>query len=340
MNRKPNGIRKAAILVATLNRPVADRVLDQMAPSQAQRVRQTIVELGPIDPEEQRQVVEEFYRVRPMVPTKHPPGIELDGRLAQRLGSPQARFSSDETPEPDALSQPFCFLHEAGGEKLARLLAAERPQTIALVLSHLPSRQAGNVLVRLPPPLQVDVIHRLVDLEETDPEILHEVERALESRFSEQTLFERRRVAGLTAVTGILEATDRWVGMRILDNLASRDRRLAERLSPEPVQFDDLVHADGATLSTILQAAEPQLAVLALVGAPVEMVERFLWRLPESEADLLRDRLKHLGPTRLSDVEEARRQIAELAQRMAMEGHIELPAKTAFQTSTPEKSLV
>jgi len=329
MKLATSGIRKAALFVAALDGPAADRVLDRMDPDQAQQVRQMTMELlDRIDPEEQRQVVDEFLRVRPIVPKKQPPGIELDGRLARDLLGRSGEFSSEEPGPPrDPASPPFGFLHDAEAERLATLLAGERPQTIALVLSHLPPRQAGSLLVRLSPGLQVDVIRRLVDLEETAPEILQEVERALESRFSEQMVMQRRRVAGLSAVAGILDASERPVGSRILSNLASHDRRLAERLSPPRLAFADLIGLDDVTLSAIFEAAKPELAILALVGAPPELIERVLSRFPAGQADSIRNQLNHLGPIRLRDVEEARRRLAELAQRLAAEGRIDLPRK-------------
>ena len=68
--------------------------------------------------------------------------------------------------------------------------------------------------------MQAEVVRRLVDLEETAPEILREVEEALQSRLSQQVQMQRRRVAGLAAVAGILQAADGRTGMEILDNLA------------------------------------------------------------------------------------------------------------------------
>ena len=159
-------------------------------------------------------------------------------------------------------------LREAEDEKLARLLAGERPQTIALVLSHLSARQAGGVLARLQPNLQTEVVRRLVDLEETDPAILQEVEQALESRLSQQVPMQRRRVAGLQAMGGILQASESDVRLQILDNLAAHDRALAERLGPPPMEFDDLADLDDATLAEVFRAAEPQWIMPALLGAP------------------------------------------------------------------------
>jgi flagellar motor switch protein FliG len=328
MKPHANGIRKAAILVASLSRPAADRLLDQIDPGQARSVRQAVVDLGPVDPDEQRRIIDEFFRLRPMVPATQHSGIELDGNLARRLSLAPPRFAPEDLARPRTSDgQPFRFLHEAEGEKLARLLVNERPQTIALVISHLPPEQAGSVLARLAPAQQVDVIRRLVDLEETDPEILREVEQALESRFSEQKLMQRRRKAGSAAVAGILKASDGRVGMQILGNLAAHDRQLAEQFSPEGLEFEELVHLDEATLGTILNAAEPELVMLALVGAPQELIERILRKVSRSDADVLRRQLDHVSPTRLRDVEEARRRIGELSQRLVLQGRIRLPGK-------------
>ncbi len=316
---KHPGIRKVAIFVAGLDRATADLVLEQFAPDQARLIRQAMVELDEIDPNEQKRVFEEFRR-EGTAGRRPAAGIDLEAPpVAPRRPLPAA---PSETSPPAA--PPFCFLREAEADKLAKILAGESPQVTALVLSHLPPEQAGKVLVRLKPTAQAEVIRRLVDLEETDPEILREVERGIEQRLSELVRVQRRRVAGISAVAGILEAADRPIGMQILDNLSRFDRSLAERLSPQPprLSFEDLLAMDRAARSTVLAAAELELVALALIGAPPEWTDRILGALPEAEAQWARDGVAHLGPVRLSDVEKARRRLADLARRLAMEGKI------------------
>ena len=314
------GLRKAAILVSNLDTAAADAVLDQLTPEQAQEVRRLVVEMETIDGNEQQRVIDEFVRVGPMVPSKCPPGIELDGRLAW-LGAggsapdepPAERPSASANDRPT--SRPFQSLRDAETDKLVRVLADERPQTIAVVLSHLGPQRAAAVLARLSADLQTEVIHRLVDLEEADPEILREVESALQTRLSEQVQMQRRRVAGIQAITGILDAADDGTGMQILDNLAVRDHVLAERLGPKPVEFDDLEDLDDDTLVTIFDAAGRDLMVPALLGATPAMVRRVLAQLPTVQAEAIRKQLLSPGPIRLRDVEEARHQVARLARR-------------------------
>ena len=330
------GIRKAAVLVASLDRTTAEVLLARMDPDQAERVRQAAGQIEAIDDRERDAVRAEFRRLGLLAPERQPPGIELDDGLARRM----ARSASDSAPdresgaasegsqEANPCEPPFCFLREAEADKLAKVLAAERSQVIALVLSHLPPQSAANVLARLAPALQADVIRRLVDLEETDPAILREVERGLQRRLSEQVQMQRRRVAGLAAVPAILQAAEPRVGTKILESLARHDRRLMERLSPGRLEFADLMRADDRTLATTIAAADPEIVLLALVGAPPEWLDRFLAHVPEAEGKAIRYRLDHFGPVRLSDVDEARRRLAELAKRLALEGRIELPRRT------------
>ncbi len=298
--REP-GIRKAAVLVASLDTADAGAILDRLPSEQAARVRQAVVDLGEISPQEQRWVVDEFHRIGTMVPKGQPAGIELD-------------------------DQPFSFLQEAEGEKLAAVLMAERPQTIALVLSHLSPARAARVLGSLPGSLQVEIIHRLINLEETDPEILREVERVLQSRLAEQ-LGMRRRVAGIQAVAGILDASAGEVAAQILDNLAACDRSLAERLRGEPIPFDDLATLSDAALGAVVESAGSELFLTALVGASPELIDRMVGCLPYGEAEAVRHKLDHPGPIRLSDVEDAQDRIAEQARRLVAKGVIEFPRR-------------
>ena len=120
------------------------------------------------------------------------------------------------------------------------------------------SRRAA-VLVRLPPALQVEVIRRLVDLEETDPEILREVERGLQARLSQQVPMQRRRVAGLAAVDGHPQGGRQpRRPCRFSTTWPRYDRTLAERLGPPPLDVRRPGPTSTTTRSTALfEAAEP-----------------------------------------------------------------------------------
>jgi flagellar motor switch protein FliG len=339
---RESGIRKAAILVTSLDAEVADAILRQLPAEQAMQVQEAAAMLGEIDADERQRIIDEFLRIGPMVPDQSPAGIDLDashtatrnlserrndpdadrhsryGRTTERDGreSPLPLAHADYSADEIAEGPPFQFLQEADDDKLSDLLQSERPQTVALVLSHLPNGRAGGVLSHFPPHLQVEILRRLADLEETDPVVLREVERALETRLSKQFAMQRRRIAGLDAIVGILDACDNKTSGRILENLAACDRSLAEKLGLQSITFDDLASLDGDLLVSVFKTVDPVLAQTALIGAVPALVERVLATLSPREAKRIRKQLNHPGPLRLSDVEDARQQIAGVAQRI------------------------
>ncbi len=236
-------------------------------------------------------------------------------------------FISSFTVADDVQKQPFGFLAQARGDKLSTLLAGERPQTIALVVSHIPPDRAADVLGALEGALQVDVLRRLVDLDEADPNVLREVERGLESRILEQSRHELRCSAGLNAVAGIVEAAPPGLKKELQANLARHDRRLAGRLRPRTCEFADLQRMDHDTLATLLSEVDPDLTLLALAAAPLELVDRVLAQFSPQVAKEVRRTIESLGPTRLADIDEAQRRITERARQLSLDGRIQLPRR-------------
>ena len=150
MRKKHRNLRKAAILLASLEAEHAETLLAQMSPAQADVLRQAVARLVDIDGEEQNDVIEEFFRIGPMVPDKHPSGLELDDQLPEHLSAVEhiEDRAADERPAHVAHAAPALgFLHEASAQSLAPFLEREHPQTIAVVVSHLPSERAAEILM-------------------------------------------------------------------------------------------------------------------------------------------------------------------------------------------------
>ncbi len=241
--KRPWGIRKAAILVTSLDQAAASLLLDQLSTECADLVRDAVLDIEELDADERRQVIEEFRRIESLVPDPCPPGIDLVSLPAcprgQSFSAAEELTLAEQAVEsaPQEATQPFAFLRAIAEEQLSELLAQERPQTIALVLSHLSPEKAGEVLLRFSPSVQVEIVRRLVDRENTDPETLREVEQALETRMQRQSVAQRERAAGPQAVARIFASCNSRVVEGILTNLAAYDRPLAERLGCRTLEF-------------------------------------------------------------------------------------------------------
>jgi flagellar motor switch protein FliG len=324
MKPSEENLRRAAILVLSLDDATAETVLEQLPQEDAARVRRIMVDLQTVDSGEERQIIREFLRRRPAA-TDRGRGVELLLGSASRAAAAGPMLPAASTSDAN---KPFRFLHATRGDKITSFISGEHPQTIAVVVSHLPDDRAAAVLATLEGDLQAQVIQRLIDLDQADPELVREVEAGLESRMQEQAQADRREESGLESVVRILDAAEPGLRRAIMVNLSRRDRPLAERLRPQQFEFNDLRHVDDATLTTILAAAGVEVARLALAGADDELVDRLVKPLSPAEAKKMRRMIERLGPVRLSDVEEAQSEVARVACQLALEGAIELPSGT------------
>jgi flagellar motor switch protein FliG len=316
-----DGIRKTAILIDSVDQPTAEILFRQISFELAGQVRTALLELGDVDPAEREQILAEFLDAG-FGPT---PEI-LEAEFGQAANLP----ATQETAEGPAVSgfpvdndphdvEPELPQIEAPTAALARGLAQEHAQTICLVLANLPSPQAADLMQRLPPARQAEVLKRLAQLEATAPEVLHDLSEELQPwGLSAAELMPNAWGRSPRSESGLLapclnDAPPRQAGE-----------------TPPLAEFDDLVRLDDAALARVFGAAAPEIVLLALSGANRDLIDRIVCRLPASAGRTLRRQLETLGPTRLRDIEAAQQQLAELAGQMCRDGLIHLPSRRRF----------
>lgn len=257
-SKLPNALRKAAILISALEPRDADKLLDQMGEQQAARVRRAVMDLDDVTPEEQQRVIEDFLHGGRQPTLTAASGVELDPSLARRLAAGAAH------DRPGGPPRPFQSLQDAEGGSLSKFLQNEHPQTGAIVLANLPARLAAQVLGQFPPQLQTDVLRRIAELGDTDPEILHELEQQIESLLSSQLRTVRRMTAGVATVEAILAAASGDGRDTILRNLTDHDQELTSLLESRL----DPPLASPATLAPPTPAAHPDPTITRTTAHP------------------------------------------------------------------------
>jgi flagellar motor switch protein FliG len=213
-------IRRAAILVASIDEALAEQMLDSLPPSEATRILAEVDRLGEIDLDEQRDVLDEFRRAgrRENEPAS---AVEFTYSAPQPVAieQPAAPEASTATPADDAAAAAEAAL-------IAELLIAEHPQTIAVALSRMAHDQGAAVFAVLAPALQGEVLERLANLQITDESAVTDLEAELHQRIELQRQRRTRAAAGAEMARRIVAKTAQ----------AQRDALLA-RISPHDVQL-------------------------------------------------------------------------------------------------------
>lgn len=331
-------IRKAAVLLRSLDADTATTLLMQLSPEEAAALRSAIRSLGSVDPDEQADVAAEFRRAAPTV-VDH--GVEL------QLSGAESHPDDDR----DTVRR-FEFLEHSPIDAIVRCLAREHVQTIAVVLSYLRPARAAEVLAALPSRLQAESLERLSALGESDPDSVTVVERELAAWLNSQPAAARQRAHRTDTIAAILVAAQQTSRDGILDNLKQHNGRLAGEIlqllpqpdsrqanpldppSPPPApvphptvmtplppppppppvfDFDDLVRLSSDELAAVLRQVDANVLVLALAGSSDELVDQVTGRMPRKVAKAFRRQLRRMGPTRLRDVEAAQAAVAAVA---------------------------
>lgn len=224
-------LRKAAILIASLDRASAESLLTQMPKEFAKRVLAAAKQLGKIDPEEQQSVMRDFLarkEGKSAIEKKSAlPEVELalSHDAAEEIEKP-----APPTPQDDLVSAPqrFSFVANDSVAPLAAILQREQPRLAALILAHLPADRGAAVLSHLDHANRLAIVERIADIEDAAPLVLDELEQELKGRLLRERLKLEGSRQGLAALSGILQASDPELRSQISDAMgAKRKERLA-----------------------------------------------------------------------------------------------------------------
>jgi len=317
-------LRKAAVVLMSLDKPLAAEVLSQMSRPMVEAVSVQIARMDDISNEGQEAVLAEFYKSTSQRSLVERGGLELANELLEQSLGTDGAGEILENVRQSMSSVPFGFLKKAGAESLLTFIIEEHPQTIALIMSHLSPPLAAEVLSGLPSAKQLDVIRRVASMEQTSPEVVRVVEASLEKRMTSSFSQQTEKAGGVDMVAQILNVTDRMTNKGILENLEQDNVELADEIRRLMFVFDDLLKLNDKAIQALLKEVDNSQWAVALKGASDEIAQKVLGNLSQRAAELLKEEMEYLGPVRVSDVETNQQQVVDAVRRLEDSGEIEV----------------
>jgi len=319
---KALGPRKAAILIMALEQSAASEILQKLDKRSVELISREIATLSDVSDEERRAVIEEFYTLG-MAQT-----YVVQGGLRQAKELLETAFGSTEAEDTlgavkrSMRATPFAFLYGLETQNLLAFLHEEHPQTIALVLAHMTRNHASKVLGGLPPEMQIEVVRRMSSLDQTTPEVIHEVEAALEGRLDTVIGERTEAVGGVEMVAEMLNIADRATEKHVLESMEESDPELAEHIRRLMFVFEDLVMLDDRGMQKVLQSIDNEDLCLSLKTASAELREKIFGNMTERAAGTIKEDMEYMGPVRLSQVDEAQQKIMDVVRALEDAGDI------------------
>lgn len=311
--------QRVAILAIALGDEVFSEMLKCLGDGEIEEITQAVTRLISVTPEMQSETLQWF-------------GQLLADRWGRSGGTDFARFALERALGPRKAKEildrvvggdgakGFYMLKEANPADLAPYLAAEHPQTTALVLAQVDCRLGAAVLGYLPSVMQADVARRIATMGHVTPTALNEVGLWLESSLR-NILHGNLGVGGPKVLADLLNMSSTATEKAILEELDSQDGAAAEQVRNLMFVFADIEKLFDHDLLVLLKECEFDDWAVALKSAP-DALKNKIAALDEALWKRLAEAMEELGPMPLPEVEGVQLRIVQQIRQLEAQGKV------------------
>lgn len=180
------------------------------------------------------------------------------------------------------------------------------------------------MLEALPEESRGSVLKRLGALTEVPAGLLEEVANALVGELPAASAGGTVSVDGIRRSAQLVRNLSKEICEGLLSDVEDDDEDLATEIRRAMYSFEDLKAVDPRSMRELLKSVAGDRLTLALKTASPEMREHIFSGMSKRAAERIKEDLELLGAVRLSEVEEAQREIVEVALRLEAEGALSL----------------
>ena len=205
---------------------------------------------------------------------------------------------------------------------IALFLANEHPQTAAIVLAHLETAVAGATLREMPEESRMEIVFRLATLERVSPQVLRELDQALQSEFRSSGAVSGSKMGGVEAASLIMGTIDRATESSILTAMDEVDPDLANEIRNLRFTYEDIQKIDDHGVQMMLKEISQEDLLISLKTASEDLKEKIFTNMSERASTMLKEDLEAMGLTKVTEVERSQQKIVSVIKRLEDDGRI------------------
>jgi len=213
---------------------------------------------------------------------------------------------------------------------IADMIRGEHPQVTAIILSVLEHSVAADVLAFLPGELRPEIIQRVAALDVVQPSAMEELEAIMKKQFANNSTAKSSSFGGVKAAAKIMNFTKTELESTVMKGLEDLDPDLMLKIQDNMFTFENLTAVDNKGIQVLMRNVEPDQLMTALKGASEAVLDRFLSNMSERARGMFKDDMDAKGPLRISQVEDAQKQIMRMARKLSDAGDLILGGGADF----------
>ncbi|AFV02563.1 MAG: flagellar motor switch protein FliG [Dehalobacter sp. 4CP] len=316
------GLQKAAVLLITLGPERSSEIIKFLSEPEIEQLTLEMSNMRKVSEEQRDSVIDEFHKMCLASNYIAQGGIEYARDVLERALGQQRAFDIIGRLSSSLKMRPFDIVRRTDPKQLFSFIQGEHPQTISLIMTHLPPDKAATILASLPQDLQAEVTKRIALMGRTSPEVLKEIEKVLENKISNLAPTDYTSSGGMQSVVDMLNRADPGTLKTVMDVLEMDDPDLAEQIKRQMFVFDDVILLDDRSVQLVLREVETKDLALALKGSNEDVTQKILTNMSSRSAGMLKEDMQFMGPVRLREVEEAQQKIVKVIRKLEEAGAI------------------
>lgn len=218
---------------------------------------------------------------------------------------------------------PFVWSKNINLGTLASYIEGEHPQTIAMILAHMPAEVASEILMFVPEEMKGDIALRVANLGQISEDVVRDVDKALKHELSD-AVGPGGKAGGLQVLVDIINGVDKITEESVMEFIEEDSAEMANDIRNLMFVFEDMVNIDDTAMREILKKVEGQQLTYALKTATDDMKDKIFSNLSQRAGEMLKDDLEAMGPVRLAEVEESQQAVVRAAKELEADGTITL----------------
>lgn len=321
--KEMSGPKKAAIFLLYMGEEYATQAFEKMNEQEIGEVAFEMSMIESITPEMLKEVSLDFVgqfegEARMIIES----GSFINNIVKNTLKGNDAAAVLDDL-EKKKQDKPFIWSRNINVGTLAGYVEGEHPQTIAMILAHMPSEISSEILMSLPEDLKGDISMRIARLGQISDDVVRDVDKALRLELS-GAVGPGGKAGGLQVLVDIINGVDKTTEDAVMEFVEEDNPEMANDIRNLMFVFEDLNSIDDTAMREILKKVEGQQLTYALKTATDEMKEKIFSNLSQRAGEMLKDDLDAMGPIRLAEVEEAQQAVVRAAKELEADGTITL----------------
>ena len=318
------GAQRAAVLMLLLGEQQAAEIIRFLNPKEVQSLGGAMVSVADLSQEAVNVVLDEFVAtLKKQTSLGLGTGDYVEKVLRRALGEDKASSVLSRIM-PGQGSKGLEILKWMDARSIAEMIRGEHPQVVAIILSVLEHTVAADVLNYLPTDARPEIIQRIASLDTVQPSAMEELEQIMMKQFSTNSSSKSSSFGGVKAAAQIMNSVKVELESAIMSGLSVIDADLMQKIQDNMFTFENLVGVDNRGIQAIMRKAEPDLLMVALKGAPDYVKDKFLDNMSARARVMFVDDMESKGPLRISEVEEAQKNVMRLARKLSDAGELVL----------------